>query len=343
MGLMKQFGFGMVASEGEAATLRRAQLTELCQALSPSIGVLLLPFLAPTYRHLAAAVETGQAAFAWMPPMMVVDLEDRGVARPLVLPTRRGSTASLYSAIITRNDGPKTLAELDGARAAWVERQSVAGYLAARMHLTAQGFDVKRLSRETFVHSHDAVVEAVVSSRADVGATFCTLDPHSNRIVHGAWTTPDGTAAKPMAVLATAGPIPNDAIVVARATPNEVVDATLASLSSLDGKRPRELVSALLRAEGFTRAASSHYAPLRALLTSARAAGVLLASRRGLRPQSDSVSSAVLRVALTVPDRDRAHRSGCGRFRTRPARACPTAASARAPQATARPGARSPA
>lgn len=265
----------MVASEGEAASIRRVQLTELCAALSPSLGVLLLPYLAPTYRHLAQAVESGQAAFAWMPPMLVLELEDRGVARPLVLPLRRGSTASFYSALITRHDGPRSLAELAGARAAWVERQSIAGYVAMRVHLAAQGFDVLTFGREMFVHSHDAVVEAVLADRADVGAAFCTLDPYTHRIVHGAWTTPDGTSTKPINVLATAGPIPNDAIVVGRGTPPDVVDAVVNGLSSLDGKRPRELVTALLRAEGFTRAGASHYAPLRALLKTARSAGIL--------------------------------------------------------------------
>jgi phosphonate transport system substrate-binding protein len=275
MALLKQYGFGIVASDGEAAVTRRALLTELCQTLSPSIGVMLLPYLAPTYRHLSAAVERGQAAFAWMPPLLVLELEDRGLAKPVVLPLRRGSTASFYSALITRHGGPRTIQELEGARAAWVERESIAGYLVARMHLVTQGFDPKKLGREMFVHSHDAVVDAVLSDRADVGATFCTLDPRSNRIVHGAWTGPDGKSAKPVDVLATAGPIPNEAIVASRTTPQEVVDATLAALSSLDQKRPREIVASLLRAEGFTKAAASHYAPLRSLVSAARAKGMM--------------------------------------------------------------------
>src|SRR5206468_2425304 len=100
-----------------------------------------------------------------------IELEDEGVASVLAIPARRGMT-TYHAAFIVRRGGPKTLVELRGRRAAWVQRDSAAGYLVPRMHLAAQGFDVLRFfSRELFVHAHSGVIDAVVSGDADVGAT----------------------------------------------------------------------------------------------------------------------------------------------------------------------------
>lgn len=214
----------MVRLDGAASAERRTQLTEVCEHLSSAAGLIVIPHLASGYRALADAIEQGLVGFAWAPPMLVVDLEERNQAALLAIPSRRGSTASFYTALIVRQGGPKSINELAGKRAAWVDRESVAGRLVARLHLARSGFDSTKLASETFFHSHDAVVDAVVSGRADVGATFCTLEPGTRRIVNGAWTSQDGTSAKPIEVLATAGPIPNDAIVASTRVPSEVRD-----------------------------------------------------------------------------------------------------------------------
>jgi ABC-type phosphate/phosphonate transport system substrate-binding protein len=268
------FNFGLVRADDHASTERRQQVSELCELMTSALGAMFIPHLAPSYRTLATSVDRGEVAFAWMPPLLVLELEERKSALPLALPLRRGSTASFYSAILVRQGGPRSIAELANKRAMWVERESVAGHIAARVHLSLNGFDLRTLASESFARSHTGVVEALLMDRADVGATFCTLDPHTNRIVHGAWTDPDGTSTKPLTVLATAGPIPNDAIVASTRVPPELLQRFSAWLVASEGKRQRELFRKLVRADGFTRVMTSHYGPLRAMLATARAGGL---------------------------------------------------------------------
>ncbi len=88
------------------------------------------------------------------------------------------------------------------------------------MHLASTGIDLKGFfSEESFVKSHIAVVEAVALGRADVGATFCSLDPATRRVLSAVWTAPDGRPLFTIETIATAGPIPNDAIVASSKLP----------------------------------------------------------------------------------------------------------------------------
>lgn len=263
------FGFGIARSiDGPAA---RARLTELCEVLTKAMGVVFFAHLAVHYRELVEAIDRGMLGFAWMPPIPAIELEERGAAKTIALPVRRGS-ASYHAAVITRRGGPRSLAELRGARVAWVDRDSSSGYLVARMHLATQGVDVERgFAQEQFLHSHEAVVDAVLDGRVDAGATFCSLDPRSGRVVQAAWTAPDGSAARPIDVLTTAGPIPNDGIVAASAVIDDVRARMTRWLLDPDTARGKELLGELLRADAFRAASPMHYAPLKRILTAARA------------------------------------------------------------------------
>jgi ABC-type phosphate/phosphonate transport system substrate-binding protein len=269
------FAVGAVRGVDAGSGTRRLLLTELCEIISEALGFRFIPHIAPGYRQLVTSVEQGQVAFAWMPPLPVVEAEPRGGLAPIAIPLRRGSPASFYSAIIVRHGGPRTIAELAGRRAVWVEAESMAGYILPRIHLAMNGLDLSSFATEHFARSHDGVVDAVVAGQADVGATFCTLDPLTKRIVHGAWTSPDGRGGKPVEVLATAGPAPNDAIVAGTRVSQDVRQKFTEWLHALESQRARELFTALMRADGFTRAMPTHYTPLREMLTAARAKGLL--------------------------------------------------------------------
>ena len=101
--------------------------------------------------------------------------------------------------------------DLEGARAAWVDRQSVSGYLLIRAHLRSLGIMPERaFTSDRFFGSHEAVVRAVVDGSADVGATFIHLDERPGRreprILRAGW----GDAK--VRVIAHAGPIPSDVV-----------------------------------------------------------------------------------------------------------------------------------
>gem|GEM_PF-1776714 len=269
------WGFGVVQAS-EWHTPRRADapspLEELCGLASQAAGIPFEPFLASSYAELTEALEEEEVGLAWLPPVPTIELEAKDAAAVLAIPARRGQT-TYDAAFIVRRGGPKTLAELRGRRAAWVQRDSAAGYLVPRMHLAANGFDVLRFfARELFVHSHAAVVDAVASGEVDVGATFCNVDPVSGRVLASAWLDANGQSVRPVEALVTMGPIPNDALVAATTLPVTARSALTRWLLSLDG-RGRDIFATLLGSGDFRVPASNHYEMLRHGLRAAHARG----------------------------------------------------------------------
>ncbi len=272
---MRKLGFGIVPANELADA--RTLMSELCHRLEAATGLPLAARLAAGYGELVTGIEKGELALAWLPPVPTIELDSRGAATVLAIPARRGAT-SYHAAFIVRRGGPKTIEELRGRRAAWVHRDSAAGYLIPRMHLAAKGVEVLRFfSRELFVHSHAAVVDAVVNGEADVGATFCNVE--NGKVVRSAWLDDKGEPVRPVDTLMTMGPIPNDALVAASSLPAAERSGVTRWLLSLTGAhepdklRVLELFGRLLGATDFRVAATDHYEALRHTLRAARARG----------------------------------------------------------------------
>jgi phosphonate transport system substrate-binding protein len=263
------WGFGIVRTSelGDA----KAPFDELCALASDATGVRFEPVVTTSYAELTAAILEGEVGLAWLPPVSTVELESELGVTILAIPARRGSVI-YHAAFIVRRGGPKTLAELRGRRAAWVQRDSASGYLVPRMHLAAQGFDVLRFfSRELFVHSHAAVIDAVVGGDVDVGATFCNVDTFG-KVVRSPWQEDDGTSLRPVEALATMGPIPNDAVIACAAMPAATRAALTRWLLTID-ERPKQLFERLLGSGDFRVPALNHYEMLRHALRAAHARG----------------------------------------------------------------------
>lgn len=267
------YGFGIVQAH-ELEQAGRSVFAELCALLSEASGVTFKPTITTSYRELAVGIEDGEVGVAWLPPIPTIDLESRRLSTVLGIPARNGAT-TYHSALIVRRGGPKSVAELRGRRAVWVQRESAAGYLVPRMHLAAQGLDVLRFfARELFVHSHSAVVDAIVHGDADVGATYCheRSEGDAPRVVRGPWMDEDGRSQRPIEVLTTFGPIPNDALVGS----NELSASTRSAVTRwlLDPTdRARDLLKRLLGSGDFRVHDASHYDPLKHMLRTARARG----------------------------------------------------------------------
>jgi phosphate/phosphite/phosphonate ABC transporter binding protein len=263
------WGFGIARSH-EVASMQ-SLFTELCELLSAATGTVFYSHLALTYRELADSLRRGDLGLAWMPPIPAIELQDQGAATALGLPARGGQT-SYHAAFIARKGGPKTIAEMKGRRIAWVHRDSASGYLVPRLHLASQGFDVFHFfSRELFVGSHIGVVDALMAGNVDVGVTFCSLDA-GGRVTTAGWTAADGTNLRPVEIISTVGPIPNDAVVASTLLPATVRASVTRWLLNLE-ERPKKLMSELLHAADFRVASPTHYESLRHTVRAARARG----------------------------------------------------------------------
>jgi ABC-type phosphate/phosphonate transport system substrate-binding protein len=264
------WSFGMARSHAVGAAQTR--LRELCALASEATDAAFDPYHATSYGDLAAAIRYGDVGIAWMPPIPAIELEEEGAATPLALPARQDST-SYYSALITREGRSRPIADLHGMRVAWVDRESAAGYLVPRLHLASLGLDVKRFfAQELFEHSHLGVVDAVVSGAADVGATFCTLDPQTNRVLTAGWTAADGSTIRNVDVAATIGPIPNDVIVASTRVPASIRSAVARWLLAPD-ERSSDLFAELFQVRTFKVASPEHFETLRHAIRTSRARG----------------------------------------------------------------------
>ena len=264
------WGFGIVRAEKLSAP--HAVLSDICAAATASTGEKFVPYFAPSYRDLASALAQGSIGVAWMPPIPAVDIEENGHGSVLALPSRKGQ-ATYHAALITRKGGPKTIEECKGKSVAWVDAESASGYVIPRLHLASLGIDVQHFfGKETFVRTHIGVVEAVLASRAEVGATYCNFAPDGKRVINAGWTDADGTNPRPVEVLASAGPIPNDAIVGSAKLPLPVRAAVTRFLLEI-GRREKELFQQLLRATEFRVVPSAHFEPLKHMVRVARVRG----------------------------------------------------------------------
>lgn len=264
-----EWGFGIVRTAEGPDT--RILFDELCQIASTIAGVRFTPHIATDYAELIAALERGELGLTWLPPMPTIDVEGRGLAAALAIPARQGST-HYHAALVVRRGGPKTIEEIKGRRAAWVQRESSSGYLVPRMYLAGRGHDVLRFfSRELFVHSHAAVIDAVASGAVDVGATYCHLDA-KGAVVSAPWLDKEGRHTRPVEPLVTVGPIPNDALVAASELPAATRSALARWILAPD-ERARELFARLLDAADFRVPSREHWDALRHSLRAAHARG----------------------------------------------------------------------
>jgi phosphonate transport system substrate-binding protein len=275
----------------------RARLAELSAILSRELGTLVVPHHPASYGELVSQYEARELAIAWVPPIATARLQASGLALVLALPVRRGAV-SYRAALVTHVDGPASLADMQGASIGWVDRESCAGYVMPRLLLAASSFDLKQLfSRETFFGSHSAVVDAVISRRVQVGATFCPVDtqtdlaagPRSAPSVRpppaigsipppgpSFWSGADGKMNPSLRVLAASAAIPNDAIVVSSDLPVDVRSRLLRWFLDLREPASKRLCGELFGANGFRVAAPEHFSALQQMMRAARANGAVV-------------------------------------------------------------------
>jgi phosphonate transport system substrate-binding protein len=234
--------------------------------MSSELGAIFVPNHPPSYGELVAQCERGELSLAWVPPIATAKLEASGKVSVLALPVRRGAV-TYRASIVTHKDGPSSLADLRGTLMGWVDRESCSGFVVPRLLLLASSLNLKNFfSREIFLGSHGAVVDAVLAKRVQVGATFYSVDQPS----------PD-VRAKPqptsLRVLAASGPIPNDALVVSSEMPIEMRSKLLRFFLDFRTEDVRKLCLSLFGAGGFRVASPEHFAALQQMMRSARAQG----------------------------------------------------------------------
>lgn len=254
----------IVVAVASSSSSAKGSLEVLCAELARALGRPVTPKVLGSYPELTEDVAAGGAHVAWAPPLVAIDLERRELTS-IALCCTRGGEMGYHAALFTQHASRiSTIADLEGAHIAWVDHNSSAGYVVPRMHIASAGFDPAKLfGRESFLGTHERVACAVLAGEADAGATYVSLDPRTKKPITAGWLEA-GAGVNGAFLIATAGPIPADAIVLS----NRLSAADKAALTQEIQRLPAvipDAIGGLLRADGFAVPEPAHFDALRAL------------------------------------------------------------------------------
>ncbi len=248
------------------ANLRGEFATLLSELADVEVGVA----EAQSYEQLAVSLNDGTTQLAWLSPIPYIALSSAGAVSPLVY-NERAKKHYCSALIVPADSRARRLVELRGARVAWVDKHSAAGFVVPRIQLAAAGVDPRtELGAETFVGSHEAVVSAVASGEVDFGATYAHR-PSTDGTVLGPWSEHEK-----LRVLATFGKIPSDLIVARNDVDMNVRVRLTRALRSMNANDTgRRIIQELFDVERFRLLDAETYDSLKAIARDARDQGLL--------------------------------------------------------------------
>jgi phosphonate transport system substrate-binding protein len=261
---MRAFRLGLIPHGGDRDEPEREFVAALASALTRAVQV----HRAADYSVVVAGLEQGLVDFAWLPPLPAARATSRRLADPVAVAVRYGET-TYRTALIARADSPiRSPAELRGARAAWVDRESAGGYVVLRAALARAGVSLtEAFARESFVRSHAAVARAVLAGEVDVGATCIHQDAAGTaRIARSPHAQGEALAEAGLRVVFEAGPIPSDLFAVRCGVAATVRSAVETGLLEGHPERVRAAARALMHADGFAAPTGDHRRMLERLI-----------------------------------------------------------------------------
>lgn len=244
----------------------RANLQRVCEALGYFLGTTVEGHRIASYPKLVDLLMQAQLDAAWVPPVVAMDLAERRTAHPRIALIRQKETA-YYSALFAREESAiRTLADLQKVRAAWVSPDSASGYLVPLASLRARGVSLaKAFSEHIFAGSHGDVARLVADGKADVGASFAHFSPPQSRVpVSAGWIEAEIDVA--FRIIAVAGPIPTDVIVMHRTMREEHREELGAAFQWVRERPVAPAAHAIFRCDGLELCDDSHLRGLRKLI-----------------------------------------------------------------------------
>jgi ABC-type phosphate/phosphonate transport system substrate-binding protein len=164
----------------------------------------------------------------------------------------RSGADGYRSALLCRTGTCETVTDVAGARAAWVDPWSAAGYLMPRAMIASDGLDPDASLREKFVGSYDAAIDALDGRHAEIAGGYCTLAP-DGRLLAQSWR-----ADARVRVLALSAPIPSDVL----CTTGALSSADSVAVESALARPEARLLARALGGTGLARPDPAHYDPL---------------------------------------------------------------------------------
>lgn len=162
---------GLIPSEDAQAMMRASQ--QVMEQLEQKTGLKVKPFVANDYNGVIEAMRSGKIDVAYFGPFSYVLAAQMANAEAFEIPVSKKSGQSSYQSIIIskKDNGPTSVAQLQGKTFAFVDPSSASGHLFPKAGLKGEGVDTdKYFSRVIFSGSHDASIMAVAHGKVDAAA-----------------------------------------------------------------------------------------------------------------------------------------------------------------------------
>lgn len=231
--------------------------------LEKETGLSIKMIIPKSYDALVDNFNSPTPCFAMMSSQSYV-LANQKYGAVVKLRTVRFGHSVYYGMIIARaSSGIKDLKSLQGKTIAYTDELSTSGYLYPKKLLEQNRI---KLSKETFVKTHDEVVRLVYEGKVDAGAAFYS-PPSSDGLMRDARARlkekfPD--VETKVIILAKTDPIPNDPIVFSKNFNPDVARRLYTALVKLaTNVKGKQTLLDLYGTEGFVKAADADYNSLR--------------------------------------------------------------------------------
>jgi phosphonate transport system substrate-binding protein len=254
---------GLIPLGADAGAMDR--VSAFAAGFGSAVGAPIELHKAADYRALVAAFEQGLVDCAWLPPLTAARVMRGAIAVPAAIAVRNGTTSYMTGLLSLKSSGIASAAQLNGVRAAWVDRESASGYVLIRAALKAKGVSlVDAFREELFVRSHAEVARALHEKRADVGATCFNFTDRGIEIARSGY---DDLANDAVNVVAHAGPIPSDIFALHRSVAINMLPKVQSVL--VDGHRAaaHDAACGLMHSDGFARPNAAHVRMIESLFT----------------------------------------------------------------------------
>ena len=259
---------------GVVAALNDETAKKQADALATFVGSAIreqtLPRVFADQEALAVALGKGDIDIALMGPLGYVRLDPKAKTQ-LMLRTVRHGQSTYRSVIFAPPTSKLTSLEMikkskKPLKVAWVETSSATGYVIPKAIMIQAGINPPQaFETQDFLGSHDAVCNAVLEGKYDVGATFS--DGPANTAKVSGCVGSLGKKADSLKIVGMSSDVPNDVLVSAPKFPQGKVEAIIAAakaaMTSADGKKS---LQAALLAEGVADVKDEDFAPIRKAL-----------------------------------------------------------------------------
>ncbi len=198
-----QLAYAPVATE-----LNQESWQPLTDHLVRRLGLLIEPVPYDSYAGVVEAMIRGEAELALLAPLSYVLVKEAAPGvEPLVQSLNEGKTTYFF---VERGSSYHSVADLRGARVAFVDERSTSGFLLPYAQLLDQGIEPEEdLAQMIFTGSHVGALRAVAEDRADAAASYAdVLTWASREALQQDWDLPA------FRLLGNAGRIPLDVLCV---------------------------------------------------------------------------------------------------------------------------------